>query len=109
MMTAMGNTLTLSIAMLRKKILQKIIVAVPFTLRQLKKFEQNTDEFIYLIALKVLGSWRLYEFYQVQDKRSNGDAECHRSYYRNKNKTSLFKTFQDEEIRNRYSINFSYA
>jgi phosphoribosylpyrophosphate synthetase len=43
---ATGNTLTLSIAMLRKKS-KNNSCGSRFTLRQLKKFEQNTDEFIY--------------------------------------------------------------
>jgi predicted phosphoribosyltransferase len=47
---ATGNTLTLSIAMLKKNP-AKIIVAVPVLPYDSKKFEQNTDEFIYLIAL----------------------------------------------------------
>jgi predicted phosphoribosyltransferase len=67
---ATGNTLTLSIAMLRKKNPAKIIVAVPvLPYDSLKKFEQNTDEFIYLIASKSFrGVGGFYEnFYQVQD------------------------------------------
>jgi putative phosphoribosyl transferase len=67
---ATGNTLMLSIAMLRKKNPAKIIVAVPvLPYDSLKKFEQNTDEFIYLIASKSFrGVGGFYEhFYQVQD------------------------------------------
>jgi hypothetical protein len=64
--------------MLRKKSCKNNSCGSRFTLRQLKKFEQNTDEFIYLIASKVLELAAL-RFYQVQDNESNGDAECHRS------------------------------
>jgi putative phosphoribosyl transferase len=67
---ATGNTLLVSIAMLRKENPAKIIVAVPvLPYDSLKKFEQNTDEFIYLIASKNFrGVGSFYEhFYQVQD------------------------------------------
>jgi putative phosphoribosyl transferase len=67
---ATRNTLILSIAMLRKKNPAKIIVAVPvLPFDSLKKFEQNTDEFIYLIASKSFrGVGGFYDhFYQLQD------------------------------------------
>jgi len=67
---ATGNTLLVSISMLRKKNPAKIIVAVaviPYD--TVKIFEQNTDEFIYLIASKHFrGVGGFYEnFYQVED------------------------------------------
>jgi putative phosphoribosyl transferase len=67
---ATGNTLLVSIAMLRKKIPSKIIVAVPVLPHDIvKKIEQNTDELIYLVASKhfrAVGGF--YEkFYQVED------------------------------------------
>jgi putative phosphoribosyl transferase len=67
---ATGTTLILSIAMLRKKNPAKITVAVPvLPFDSLKKLEQNTDEFIYLIASKSFrGVGGFYDhFYQVQD------------------------------------------
>jgi len=67
---ATGNTLLLSIAMLRKKNPAKIIVAVPvLPYDTLNTFEQNTDELIYLIASKNFkGVGSFYEkFYQVED------------------------------------------
>jgi len=68
-----GNTLLVSIAMLRKKNPAKIIVAVPvLPFDSLKKFKQNTDEFIYLIRSKNFrGVGGFYEqFYQVQDNEA---------------------------------------
>lgn len=67
---ATGNTLLVSIAMLRKKKPSKIIVAVPVLPYDIvKKIEQNTDELIYLVASKhfrAVGGF--YEkFYQVED------------------------------------------
>jgi putative phosphoribosyl transferase len=67
---ATGNTLIVSIAMLRKENPAKIIVAVPvLPYDTVQKFEQITDEFIYLIASKSFrGVGGFYEhFYQVQD------------------------------------------
>jgi predicted phosphoribosyltransferase len=67
---ATGNTLLVSIAMLRKKNPAKIIVAVPvLPYDTVNTFEQNTDEFIYLIASKNFrGVGGFYEnFYQVGD------------------------------------------
>ncbi|SDX50620.1 phosphoribosyltransferase [Flavobacterium degerlachei] len=67
---ATGNTLLVSIEMLRKKNPAKIIVAVPvLPYDTVKIFEQNTDEFIYLIASKSFrGVGGFYEkFYQVED------------------------------------------
>lgn len=67
---ATGNTLLASIAMLRKKNPAKIIVAVPvLPYDTVQKFEQSTDELIYLIASKSFrGVGAFYEnFYQVQD------------------------------------------
>lgn len=67
---ATGNTLLVSLAMLRKKNPAKIIVAVPvLPYDTVKIFEENTDEFVYLIASKNFrGVGGFYEnFYQVQD------------------------------------------
>lgn len=67
---ATGNTLLVSIAILRKKNPAKIIVAVPvLPYNTVEKFEQSTDELIYLIASKSFrGVGGFYEnFYQVQD------------------------------------------
>jgi predicted phosphoribosyltransferase len=67
---ATGNTLLASLAMLRKKNPAKIIVAVPvLPYDTVKIFEENTDEFVYLIASKNFrGVGGFYEnFYQVQD------------------------------------------
>lgn len=67
---ATGNTLLASIEMLRKKKPSKIIVAVPVLPHNtIKTFEENTDEFVYLIASKNLrGVGGFYEnFNQVQD------------------------------------------
>jgi putative phosphoribosyl transferase len=67
---ATGNTLLVRIAMLRKKNPAKIIVAVPvLPYDTLEKFEQSTDELIYLIASKSFrGVGGFYEnFYQLQD------------------------------------------
>ncbi|EIA10582.1 phosphoribosyltransferase [Flavobacterium frigoris] len=67
---ATGNTLLLSIAMLRKKSPAKIIVAVPvLPYDTLNTFEQNTDELIYLDASKNFrGVGGFYQkFYQIED------------------------------------------
>jgi putative phosphoribosyl transferase len=67
---ATGNTLLASIAMLRKKKPAKIIVAVPvLPFDTVKIFEENTDEFIYLIASSFFkGVGGFYEdFPQVED------------------------------------------
>lgn len=67
---ATGNTLLVSIAMLRRKEPAKIIVAVPvLPYDTVKTFEENTDEFIYLIASKYFrGVGGFYEeFDQVED------------------------------------------
>jgi predicted phosphoribosyltransferase len=68
---ATGNTLLASLAMLRKRHPKKIIVAVPVVpFDTVKIFEQNTDEFVYLIAPKDFrGVGRFYEsFDQVSDE-----------------------------------------
>lgn len=68
---ATGNTLLVSIAMLRRKDPAKIIVAVPvLPYDTLKTFEENTDEFVYLIASKYFtGVGGFYEeFHQVEDR-----------------------------------------
>jgi putative phosphoribosyl transferase len=67
---ATGNTLLVSIAMLRKRDPAKIIVAVPvLPYDTVDILEQNTDEFVYLIASKYFrGVGGFYEeFYQVED------------------------------------------
>lgn len=67
---ATGNTLLVSIAMLRKKKPAKIVVAVPVLPSDtLKIFQENTDEFIYLIASNFFrGVGGFYdEFHQVED------------------------------------------
>ena len=67
---ATGNTLLASIAMLRKKNPSKIIVAVPVLPTDvINLFQQNTDEFIYLIASNNFrGVGGFYEqFEQVED------------------------------------------
>lgn len=67
---ATGNTLLVSINMLRKRNPAKIIVAVPvIPYDTVPVFEQNTDEFIYLIASKYFrGVGGFYEdFNQVED------------------------------------------
>lgn len=68
---ATGNTLLVSIAMLRRKEPAKIIVAVPvLPYDTVKIFEENTDEFVYLIASKYFrGVGGFYEeFHQVEDR-----------------------------------------
>ena len=68
---ATGNTLLASLAMLRKRHPKKIIVAVPVVpFDTVKIFEQNTDEFVYLMAPKDFrGVGRFYEsFDQVSDE-----------------------------------------
>ena len=68
---ATGNTLLASLAMLRKRHPKKIIVAVPVVpFGTVKIFEQNTDEFVYLMAPKDFrGVGRFYEsFDQVSDE-----------------------------------------
>ena len=68
---ATGNTLLASLAMLRKRHPKKIIVAVPVVpFDTVKVFEQNTDEFVYLMAPKDFrGVGRFYEsFDQVSDE-----------------------------------------
>ena len=68
---ATGNTLLASIAMLRKRKPAKIIVAVPvLPTDALDVFEQNTDEFVYLIASNYFrGVGGFYdEFNQVEDE-----------------------------------------
>jgi predicted phosphoribosyltransferase len=67
---ATGNTLLVSINMLRKQSPAKIIVAVPvIPYDTVKVFEKNTDEFIYLISSKNFrGVGGFYEdFNQVED------------------------------------------
>jgi putative phosphoribosyl transferase len=67
---ATGNTLLVSIAMLRKKNPAKIIVAVPvIPYDTVEVFEQHTDEFIYLIASKYFSAVGGFyeEFHQVED------------------------------------------
>jgi predicted phosphoribosyltransferase len=67
---ATGNTLLVSINMLRKRNPAKIIVAVPvIPYDTVSVFEKNTDEFIYLIASKYFrGVGGFYEdFNQVED------------------------------------------
>lgn len=67
---ATGNTLLVSINMLRKKNPAKIIVAVPvIPYDTVSVFEKNTDEFVYLIASKYFrGVGGFYEdFNQVED------------------------------------------
>ena len=68
---ATGNTLLLSIAMLREKNPAKIIVAVPILpYDTLATFVQNTDELVYLIAPKDFrGVGGFYEtFEQVEEE-----------------------------------------
>ena len=68
---ATGNTLLVSINMLRKQNPAKIIVAVPvLPYDTVKVFEENTDEFVYLIASKNFrGVGGFYEeFNQVEDE-----------------------------------------
>jgi putative phosphoribosyl transferase len=68
---ATGKTLLACIAMLRKKNPAKIIVAVPVVPDDaINKFQQNTDEFIYLMAPEYFrGVGGFYEqFDQVQDR-----------------------------------------
>ena len=67
---ATGNTLLVSINMLRKKNPAKIIVAVPvIPYETVPVFEKSTDEFVYLIASKSFrGVGGFYEdFNQVED------------------------------------------
>lgn len=67
---ATGNTLLVSINMLRKSNPAKIIVAVPVVpYDTVSVFEKNTDEFVYLIASKYFrGVGGFYEdFNQVED------------------------------------------
>ena len=67
---ATGNTLLASIDMLRKKKPKKIIVAVPvLPYDTVRRFQQNVDEFVYLIASKYfMGVGAFYEkFDQVED------------------------------------------
>lgn len=67
---ATGNTLLACIVMLRKKNPAKIIVAVPVVPDDVVNiFEQNTDEFVYLMAPKYFrGVGAFYEeFEQVED------------------------------------------
>jgi putative phosphoribosyl transferase len=67
---ATGNTLLVSINMLRKRNPAKIIVAVPvIPYDTVSIFEKNTDEFVYLIASKYFrGVGGFYEdFNQVED------------------------------------------
>ena len=68
---ATGNTLLASLAMLRKRHPKKIIVAVPVVpFDTVKIFEQNTDEFVYLIAPKDFRGvgWFYESFDQVSDE-----------------------------------------
>lgn len=68
---ATGNTLLASIEMLRKKNPAKIIVAVPVVpYDTVNKFQENADEFIYIIASKQFrGVGGFYqEFRQVEDE-----------------------------------------
>lgn len=67
---ATGNTLLVSINMLRKRNPAKIIVAVPvIPFDTVPIFKKNTDEFVYLIASKYfMGVGGFYEdFNQVED------------------------------------------
>ena len=68
---ATGNTLLVSIEMLRKKNPAKIIVAVPVVpCDTVTKFQEHTDEFVYIIASKQFrGVGAFYqEFKQVEDE-----------------------------------------
>ncbi len=68
---ATGNTLLASIAMLRKQNPAKIIVAVPvIPYETVPVFEEQTDEFIYLMAPRYFkGVGGFYEeFHQVEDE-----------------------------------------
>jgi putative phosphoribosyl transferase len=67
---ATGNTLLLSIAMLRKENPAKIIVAVPvLPYDALATFQQNTDELIYLIASKNFRAvGQFYEAFEQVDE-----------------------------------------
>jgi len=70
---ATGNTLLVSIAMLRKKKPAKIIVAAPvIPYDTVHLFQQHTDEFIYLMAPKYFrGVGAFYEeFDQVEDEEA---------------------------------------
>jgi putative phosphoribosyl transferase len=67
---ATGNTLLASISMLRKKNPAKLIVAVPvLPLDVLEIFEQQTDEFVYLITSSNFRSVGAFydQFHQVED------------------------------------------
>lgn len=70
---ATGNTILVSIAMLRKKNPAKIIVAVPvIPYDTVDVFQQKADEFVYLIASKYFrGVGGFYEeFEQVEDEEA---------------------------------------
>jgi putative phosphoribosyl transferase len=67
---ATGNTLLASISMLRKRKPAKLIVAVPvLPLDVLEIFEEQTDEFVYLITSSNFRSVGAFydQFYQVED------------------------------------------
>jgi putative phosphoribosyl transferase len=67
---ATGNTLLVSINMLKKREPTKIIVAVPvLPLDVLETFEQQTNEFVYLITANNFRSVGAFydQFYQVED------------------------------------------
>jgi putative phosphoribosyl transferase len=67
---ATGNTLLASISMLRKRKPAKLIVAVPvLPLDVLEIFEQQTDEFVYLITSSNFRSVGAFydQFHQVED------------------------------------------
>lgn len=67
---ATGNTLLASISMLRKKNPAKLIIAVPvLPLDVLEIFEQQTDEFVYLITSSNFRSVGAFydQFHQVED------------------------------------------
>jgi putative phosphoribosyl transferase len=69
---ATGNTLLASISMLRKRKPAKLIVAVPvLPLDVLEIFEQQTDEFVYLITSSNFRSVGAFydQFYQVEDDK----------------------------------------
>lgn len=70
---ATGNTVLVSIAMLRKKNPRKIIVAVPVVpLSAVSLFKAKADEFVYLLAPEYFGAVGAFyeEFGQVEDEEA---------------------------------------
>lgn len=70
---ATGNTVLVSIAMLRKKNPRKIIVAVPVVpLSAVSLFKAKADEFVYLLAPEHFGAVGAFyeEFGQVEDEEA---------------------------------------